>query len=211
MSILEIKNLNIEYKTKSSVFGEEKVIKAVNNLSLKELYSAFAPSDLKKAYSLTSAFLSSHINVKGKLEEYNIIFKSRLSNLALNDTKKTMFISNKFADVDFRANQNEIKGKFDNEKFIFSYPQMKTKAAIENLNVGITIMVIGMATVFVFLAIMIVAMNITTKIISVINKYFPEPIPEQKNIRKKKQDDESEIALAIVAALNQQAKIKEQL
>ena len=34
MSILEIKNLNIEYKTKSSVFGEEKVIKAVNNLSL---------------------------------------------------------------------------------------------------------------------------------------------------------------------------------
>ena len=80
---------------------------------------------------------------------------------------------------------------------------------MENLNVGITLMVIGMSTVFVFLAIMIVAMNITTKIIGIINKYFPEPIPEEKNTRKKKQNDESEIALAIAVALNQQAKIKE--
>ena len=43
---------------------------------------------------------------------------------------------------------------------------------MENLNIGITIMVIGMSTVFVFLVIMIVAMNITTKVIQVINKYF---------------------------------------
>jgi len=34
MSILEIKNLNVEYKTKGSVFGQEKIVKAVNNLSL---------------------------------------------------------------------------------------------------------------------------------------------------------------------------------
>ena len=40
---------------------------------------------------------------------------------------------------------------------------------MENLNVGITLMVIGMATVFVFLAIMIVAMYITTKVIGIIN------------------------------------------
>lgn len=34
MSVLEIKNLNVEYKTKNSIFGEEKIVKAVNNLSL---------------------------------------------------------------------------------------------------------------------------------------------------------------------------------
>ncbi|MBR2525536.1 ABC transporter ATP-binding protein [bacterium] len=34
MSVLEIKNLNVEYKSKNSVFGEEKIVKAVNNLSL---------------------------------------------------------------------------------------------------------------------------------------------------------------------------------
>ena len=34
MPVLEIKNLNVEYKTKGSVFGKEKIVKAVNNLSL---------------------------------------------------------------------------------------------------------------------------------------------------------------------------------
>ena len=34
MSILEIKNLNVQYKTKSGVFGEEKIVNAVNNVSL---------------------------------------------------------------------------------------------------------------------------------------------------------------------------------
>lgn len=78
---------------------------------------------------------------------------------------------------------------------------------MENLNVGITLMVIGMVAVLVFLAIMIVAMNITTKIISIINKYFPEPILEEKNSRKKKRDDESEIALAIAVAMRERAKV----
>lgn len=78
---------------------------------------------------------------------------------------------------------------------------------MENLNIGIIVMVIGMATVFVFLAIMIVAMKITTKIIEIINKYFPEPVPEEKNIRKKKQDDKSEIALAIAVAIRERTKV----
>lgn len=78
---------------------------------------------------------------------------------------------------------------------------------MENLNIGIIVMVIGMATVFVFLAIMIVAMKITTKIIEIINKYFPEPVPEEKNIRKKKQDDKSEIALAIAVAMRERTKV----
>ncbi|MBO6256456.1 OadG family protein [bacterium] len=78
---------------------------------------------------------------------------------------------------------------------------------MENLNIGITLMVIGMAAVFVFLGFMIVAMNFTAKIVSIINKYFPEPIPEEKNTRKKKQDDESEIALAIAVAMRERAKV----
>lgn len=74
------------------------------------------------------------------------------------------------------------------------------------LHVGFTIMVIGMSTVFVFLAIMIVAMNITTKVIGIINKYFSEPVEEPKKSNKKKTDDDAEIALAIAVALHQQAK-----
>lgn len=79
---------------------------------------------------------------------------------------------------------------------------------MENLNVGITLMLIGMTVVFVFLGIMIVATNITTKIVCFINKYFPEPMLEEKNTKKKKQDDESEIALAIAVAMRERAKVK---
>ena len=83
----------------------------------------------------------------------------------------------------------------------------KEKLIMENFNVGITLMVIGMAAVFVFLGFMIVAMNITTRIIESINKYFPEPTPVDKNTRKKKNDDKSEIALAIAVAMRERTKV----
>ena len=82
---------------------------------------------------------------------------------------------------------------------------------MENLNVGITIMVIGMSTVFVFLAIMIVLMFITAKVIQIINKYFPEPIPEDKTRKKKKDNntsDDAEIALVIAVAMRERAKVQ---
>ena len=78
---------------------------------------------------------------------------------------------------------------------------------MENLNIGISLLIIGMSTVFIFLAIMIFAMNITAKIISTINKYFPETIPEEKNTQKKKQDDTSEIALAIAVAMREKVRV----
>ena len=53
------------------------------------------------------------------------------------------------------------------------------------LNLGITIMIIGMSIVFIFLTVMIFAMNVTSKVIGVINKYFPEKIDEPKKLNKK--------------------------
>lgn len=78
---------------------------------------------------------------------------------------------------------------------------------MENLSIGITLMVIGMSAVFVFLAIMIFAMNITNRIVSLINKYYPETIPEEKNTRKKKSDDDAEIALAIAVAVRERTRV----
>ena len=76
---------------------------------------------------------------------------------------------------------------------------------MENFNVGITLMVIGMAAVFVFLGIMIFAMDITAKIVGIINKHFPEVLPEEKMLRNKKQDNGAEIALAIAIAARERA------
>ncbi len=65
---------------------------------------------------------------------------------------------------------------------------------------GVFVMVIGMGTVFIFLTIMIFAMNINSKILQIVNKYFPEEIPEEKKPRKNTSKDEEAIALAIACA-----------
>lgn len=67
---------------------------------------------------------------------------------------------------------------------------------------GIFVMIIGMGTVFIFLSIMIVAMNLNGKILKIVNKYFPEEIPEEKKPNKKtaKSEDEA-VALAIACAV----------
>ena len=74
---------------------------------------------------------------------------------------------------------------------------------METLNVGFTLMIIGMSTVFVFLISMIFAMNLSAKVISIINKYFPEDISETKKTSKiqKNTNNDAEIALAIACAI----------
>lgn len=76
---------------------------------------------------------------------------------------------------------------------------------IETFKVGCYILAIGMSTVFVFLAIMIFVMEISAKIIAVINKYCPEEVEEDKYAScKKKTDNDAEVALAIACALHKE-------
>ena len=67
---------------------------------------------------------------------------------------------------------------------------------------GIFVMVIGMGTVFIFLTIMIFAMQINAKFLKFINKFFPEEIPQEKLTKRKvSKNDDEEIALAIACAI----------
>jgi oxaloacetate decarboxylase gamma subunit len=76
---------------------------------------------------------------------------------------------------------------------------------IELLKQGFLLMIIGMGTVFFFLAIMIFVMNINSKLMKILNKYFPEEIEEEKTYTKKKvTDNDAAIALAICAAFAKQ-------
>ena len=75
------------------------------------------------------------------------------------------------------------------------------------LKEGAIVMAIGMGTVFVFLIIMIYAMNINEIILKFIAKYFPEEIPEVKTSAKKKEtSNNDEIALAITCAIHKASK-----
>ncbi len=63
---------------------------------------------------------------------------------------------------------------------------------------GIKFMILGMGIVFTFLGIMIVVMNIMSKII---HKFFPEPDPTQPHIVVGGSTDKKKIVAAIVAAI----------
>ena len=74
---------------------------------------------------------------------------------------------------------------------------------IELLKEGCYVMAIGMGTVFLFLVLMIFAMNIMSKLVQWLNKVFPEEVIN--NIKKKENkqsNNDAEIALAIAVALH---------
>ena len=77
------------------------------------------------------------------------------------------------------------------------------------LKEGSIIMAIGMGTVFFFLIIMIVVMNLNEYILKFIGKYFPEEIPEAKNVKRKSENNDDEIAIAIACAIHQTQKAQE--
>ena len=80
---------------------------------------------------------------------------------------------------------------------------MDTATMLANFEVGSIIMFLGMGVVFAFLVLMVWVMDITAKAIQVLNKYFPEEIPQSKNAKKKKtkSDEDEQIAIAIAVTL----------
>lgn len=68
---------------------------------------------------------------------------------------------------------------------------------------GLTTMSVGMGIVFTFLVILIFAIVIAAKCISAIDKLFPPIVENAKPAKKTKAADDSEIAIAIAAAVAQ--------
>ncbi len=78
---------------------------------------------------------------------------------------------------------------------------------IELLKAGCFVMIIGMGFVYFFLYIMIWIVELATKFIKILNKYFPEVIEEEKyQPRKKSENNDAEIALAIACAIAERSK-----
>ena len=108
-----------------------------DELNLPLLYQTFAPKELKKSYEITSATLSAHINIKGKLDNLNAQLETKLKNLKLNDTLKTMFLVNDEAQFNLLANSKEIKGNLLNNNLVLSIPNLKTKAKINSIKIDV--------------------------------------------------------------------------
>ena len=67
------------------------------------------------------------------------------------------------------------------------------------LKVGLTLLAMGMGTVFSFLIILIFTMIITYKVLRVVNKFFPEVVVEAAPAKKPQTSDDAEIAIAIAS------------
>ncbi len=65
---------------------------------------------------------------------------------------------------------------------------------------GLSVLLIGFSTVFVFLCILILAMGIQAKVIEYLNKVFPVVEPQTAAPKALKASDDAEIAIAIACA-----------
>lgn len=80
--------------------------------------------------------------------------------------------------------------------------------SFELLKEGALIMLIGMGVVYLFITVMICFMQLSSKIMVFINKYFPEEIEENISTTKKKTtSDDVAIALAIACAVAEGVKV----
>ncbi len=79
---------------------------------------------------------------------------------------------------------------------------------MQNLNTGIVITLIGMIVVMVFLLVMTWVMDISGRVIMLINRFFPEEVQEPANKKKVKKntDEEAQIAISIAMAFDRQQK-----
>ena len=133
-------NLNGSIDTKSNA----DIKLNIDNLSLKELYNAFAPKELKQAFKLNNAKLSANVDIKGKLENLNAKLNTKLENLNLSDTNKTLIITNNDLAINFDVNPKTLKGEILNNGLNINLPLIKTTTKIDKLsldmdNLNITI------------------------------------------------------------------------
>lgn len=109
----------------------------INDLSLPELFNAFAPIELKNTIRLNSAHLTANISAKGKLKKLYTQLNAKLNNLELSDPKKTMFVKNDILKIDYDLTPKTINCLITNRGFNINLPQMKTVGKINDLKINV--------------------------------------------------------------------------
>lgn len=109
----------------------------VKDLNIPLIYQAFAPKELKNAYNITNASLSLDTVINGKLNDLKGKINAKLTNLSLNDSKKTMFLTNSNALFNLRADKENLSAQFEDSNFIFNIPSANLKTEISKILVDI--------------------------------------------------------------------------
>lgn len=83
---------------------------------------------------------------------------------------------------------------------------MNTELLMQNLQLSLTVTIVGMVIVMVFLTLMVFTTNITKKIVDWLNVKFPVEVPVDTKQQKRQSGAEEEIAVAIASVLAYQHK-----
>lgn len=83
---------------------------------------------------------------------------------------------------------------------------MNTELLMQDLQLSLTVTIVGMVIVMVFLTLMVFTTNITKKIVDWLNVKFPVEVPVDTKQQKKQSGAEEEIAVAIASVLAYQHK-----
>ncbi|HIT55939.1 TPA: OadG family protein [Candidatus Galligastranaerophilus intestinigallinarum] len=83
---------------------------------------------------------------------------------------------------------------------------MNTELLMQNLQLSLTVTIVGMVIVMVFLTLMVFTTDITKKIVDWLNVKFPVEVPVDTKQQKKQSGAEEEIAVAIASVLAYQHK-----
>lgn len=83
---------------------------------------------------------------------------------------------------------------------------MNMELLMQNLQLSLTVTIVGMVIVMVFLTLMVFTTNITKKIVDWLNVKFPVEVPVDTKQQKKQSGAEEEIAVAIASVLAYQHK-----
>ena len=100
---------------------------AAERIPLKGLYLAFAPRDIKRAYKLTSGFLSINAKLRGTIKNTSSILKANLEDLVVSDAKGNFTLKNDSSRFNIANSSGVILGKFQNEGFRFDIPATKSE------------------------------------------------------------------------------------
>ena len=108
-----------------------------DSIKLPALYRAFAPNDIKRAYSLVNGSAKINMDINGKLKNVMSFLKLNVDNIVITDVKSGMRITNKSLSTDLKNGKKLLEGTIINNGFGIYIPQTKSSISIPTAEVTV--------------------------------------------------------------------------
>ena len=105
-------------------------------IPLTNLFKAFAPSNIRKQYNLTSGEIKIDADIKGKLKKATANANVELNNLYFKAKDNSFILSDKNMNINFNVQPKVLIGKINNKDFTLNLPQLNTQLSIPEIDIN---------------------------------------------------------------------------